>query len=126
MMPATTHKLPLSGLTVIEFGGLAPGPFTGMVLADWGANVIRVDKPFPPDESSRKVPRDVLARGKRSIAIDPKVPSGLAVVKKLVSRADVLIDPFRPGVMERLGLGPETFLGESGINEKLVYARLVG
>ena len=96
-----------------------------MVLADWGASVIRIDKPLD-DTSSSKIPRDVLARGKRSIAIDPRVPSGLVVVKELVRKADVVIDPFRPGVMERLGLGPDVFLGSSGSNERLVYARLVG
>ncbi|RDB26373.1 Alpha-methylacyl-CoA racemase [Hypsizygus marmoreus] len=112
----------LSGLNVVEFAGLAPGPFAGLILADNGANVIRVDKP-----SSASI--DVLCRGKRSIAINPKIPSGREALRKLISTADVLIDPFRPGVMERLGLGPEVFLGDGekkGLNEKLIYARIVG
>lgn len=113
--------LPLAGIRVVEFGGVAPAPFAGLILADWGAEVIRVDRP-----PLSAVPSDVLARGKRSIAIDPRTPSGLEVVKRLVRRADVLLDPFRPGVMERLGLGPEVFLGEGKENGRLVYARIVG
>lgn len=72
---------------------------------------------------------DILCRGKRSLAINPKTQSGLDVIKKLIANADVLIDPFRPGVLERLGLGPEVFLGSDGIpglNHKLIYTRLVG
>lgn len=82
----------------------------------------RVDKP-----SSVSV--DVLCHGKRSIAINPKIPSGLKALRRLISKADVVIEPFRPGVMERLGLGPEVFLGngnEDGLNEKLIYARISG
>ncbi|KAF9468153.1 CoA-transferase family III [Collybia nuda] len=112
----------LSGLNVIEFAGLAPGPFAGLVLADNGASVTRVDRPS-------SVSTDVLCRGKRSIAINPKIPSGREALKKLISSADVVIDPFRPGVMERLGLGPQVFLGEEGkkgLNEKIIYARIVG
>ncbi|OBZ72494.1 Alpha-methylacyl-CoA racemase [Grifola frondosa] len=118
--------LPLTGVKVVEFAGLAPGPMTGMILADFGANVVRVDRPSPSSPSP-----DVLCRGKRSIAIDPKTPSGLTAVRKLIDQADVLIDPFRPGVTERLGLGPEVFLGnqtagKEGSNKKLIFARLVG
>ena len=69
---------------------------------------------------------DTLARGKRSIALDIKVPAGREILKRLIARADVLIDPYRPGVLERLGLGPEIFLGEAGVNRRLVYARLAG
>ncbi|TCD61072.1 hypothetical protein EIP91_009056 [Steccherinum ochraceum] len=128
---SNTANHPLSGIRVVEFAGLAPGPFAGLILADWGADVIRIDRPPSSSSVTAEVPPDVLARDKRSIAVDPKVPSGLAVIKRLVSTADVLIEPFRPGVMERLGLGPEVFLGgkdssERGLNEKLVYARLVG
>ncbi|KAI0330212.1 CoA-transferase family III [Cubamyces sp. BRFM 1775] len=115
---------PLAGIKVVEFAGLASGPMAGMILADFGADVVRVDR--PPNAAPPPTP-DVLARGKRSIAIDPKTQSGHAVVRKLIERADVLIDPFRPGVMERLGLGPEVFLDEKqGSNKRLVYARLVG
>ena len=68
----------------------------------------------------------MLTRGKRAIAVDLKVPSGLNLLKKMIQQSDVLIDPFRPGVMERLGLGPDVFLGKSGLNDSLVYARLSG
>lgn len=103
----------------LQFAGLAPGPFAGLLLADNGASVIRVDRPSAST-------LDVLCRGKRSLAINAKIPSGREVLKRLVASADVVIDPFRPGVMERLGLGPDVFLGNSGINQTLVYARLVG
>ncbi|KAF5375593.1 hypothetical protein D9757_008505 [Collybiopsis confluens] len=112
----------LNGIKVVEFGGQAPVPFAGLVLQDYGATVIRVDK---PSSSSS----DILSRGKRSVAINPKVPSGLEVLKKLIASSDILIDPFRPGVMERLGLGPEVFLGKTGkpgLNQKLIYARIAG
>ncbi|KAJ7170603.1 CoA-transferase family III domain-containing protein [Mycena crocata] len=112
----------LSGLKAVEFAGLAPGPFTGLILADNGASVIRIDRPSAPSS-------DILCRGKRSAAINPKIPSGKAALIQMVASADILIDPFRPGVMERLGLGPEVFLGDGkspGLNEKLVYARMVG
>lgn len=115
---------PLQGLKVVEFSGLAPGPFVGLMLADFGADVVRIDKVSDSFNS------DTLSRGKRSIAVSPKSPQGLAVLRKLVSQADVLIDPFRPGVMERLGLGPQQVMegkGEGCIsNPKLVYARLTG
>ncbi|OCH95475.1 CoA-transferase family III [Obba rivulosa] len=116
--------LPLSGIHVIEFAGLAPGPMAGKILADFGASVVRVDRPG-------STTADVLSRGKRTLMINPKIPSGRAVLQKLIDRADVLIDPFRPGVMERLGLGPDVFLGDmktakQGSNTRLVYARLVG
>ncbi|KAJ7650360.1 CoA-transferase family III [Roridomyces roridus] len=109
----------LSGLKVVEFAGLAPGPFAGLILADNGASVIRVDRP-----SSHST--DFLCRGKKSVAMNPKIPSGKDALLKLVSQADILIDPFRPGVMERLGLGPDVFLGKDGLNEKLIYARMIG
>ncbi|KAJ6513312.1 CoA-transferase family III domain-containing protein [Mycena sanguinolenta] len=112
----------LSGLKVIEFAGLAPGPFAGLILADNGASVVRIDR---PGASSN----DILCRGKKSAAISPKISSGKAALLQLVASADVLIDPFRPGVMERLGLGPEVFLGtrnSPGLNEKLIYARMIG
>ncbi|KAF9069211.1 CoA-transferase family III [Rhodocollybia butyracea] len=113
----------LKGVKVVEFAGLAPGPFAGLVLADNGATVVRIDKP-----SSTFSP-DILCRNKRSLAINPKTTSGLEVLKKLIISSDVLIDPFRPGVMERLGLGPDVFLGKDGspgLNERLIYARIVG
>ncbi|EPQ54016.1 CoA-transferase family III [Gloeophyllum trabeum ATCC 11539] len=115
-----TPSLPLNGLKVIEFAGLAPGPFAGLVLADWGAAVTRVDRPGHGPSA------DILCRRKRSLAINPKVPSGLAALRRLIADSDVLIDPFRPGVLEKLGLGPDVFLGEGGLNGRLVYARVAG
>ncbi|KAJ7773194.1 CoA-transferase family III domain-containing protein [Mycena metata] len=112
----------LSGLKVVEFAGLAPGPFAGLILADNGASVIRIDRPSAPSS-------DILCRGKKSAAINPKISSGKAALIRLVASADILIDPFRPGVMERLGLGPEVFLGNGnspGLNQKLIYARMIG
>ncbi|KAJ3727956.1 CoA-transferase family III domain-containing protein [Lentinula raphanica] len=112
----------LKGIKVIEFAGLAPGPFAGLVLADNGATVIRIDK---LSSSSS----DVLSRNKRSIAVNPKTSSGLDALKRLITSSDILIDPFRPGVMERLGLGPTVFLGEDGkigLNSRLIYARIAG
>ncbi|KZV82485.1 CoA-transferase family III [Exidia glandulosa HHB12029] len=115
----------LAGVRVVEFGGLAPVPFAGMILADYGATVIRIDRPQSQDMPAA----DFLARGKRSIALDVRTPEGLATAKDLISKADVLLDPYRPGVLEKLGLGPEVFLGGAGgggRNERLVYARLAG
>jgi len=112
----------LTGLKVIEFAGLAPGPFAGLILADNGASVTRIDRP-------NSVSNDVLCRGKRSIVIDSKLPNGRKLLEEMLCAADVVIDPYRPGVLERLGLGPELFLGDGqgkGLNEKLIYARLVG
>ncbi|CAE6437217.1 unnamed protein product [Rhizoctonia solani] len=115
-------KRPLEGVRVVEFAGLAPGPFCGLVLADLGATVVRVDNPA----SLSNPPSDVLCRGKQSIAVSPKTPAGRAALLRLISKSHVLIDPFRPGVMENLGLGPEVFLGSQAMNPRLIYARLVG
>jgi alpha-methylacyl-CoA racemase len=105
-----------------QFAGLAPGPFAGLVLAHNGASVIRIDRPSSTSG-------DLLCAGKRSIALDMKTASGLRVAKELIAKADVLIDPFRPGVLEKLGLGPEVFHTcdkRKGLNDGLVYARLAG
>lgn len=115
---------PLSGLRVLEMTGLGPCPFAGMVLADMGADVVRVDRPasggialgLPPE-------RDVISRGKRSIVVDLKHPRGSEAALALCRSADVLIEGFRPGVMERLGLGPDAALAQ---NPALVYGRLTG
>ncbi|XP_006459337.1 hypothetical protein AGABI2DRAFT_177311 [Agaricus bisporus var. bisporus H97] len=112
----------LAGIKVIEFAGLAPGPFAGLVLADNGASVTRIDRPNAGSA-------DVLTRGKRSIIVDSKTLSGRDLLRNLIASADVVIDPFRPGVMEKLGLGPEIFFGNGrtkGLNERLIYARIVG
>ena len=107
----------LRGMKVIELAGLAPAPVCGMILSDFGAKVIRVDK------VGSGLNYDVTARGKRSIALNLKKPEGVDILRRLCGSADVLIEPFRPGVMERLGLGPDTLIKE---NPKLVYARLTG
>lgn len=113
---------PLQGIRVLEMAGLAPAPYAGMILADFGADVVRVDR--APTAGSRPDPtRDYLARGKRSIGVDLKNPDGVATVLELIERCDVLLEPFRPGVMEKLGLGPDVALER---NPGLVYARLTG
>ncbi|MFQ5351929.1 MAG: CaiB/BaiF CoA transferase family protein [Candidatus Binatia bacterium] len=113
---------PLQGIKVVEMAGLAPVPYAGMILADFGADVVRVDRlgagSMLPDARG-----DCLARGKRSIAIDLKNPRGVETLLKLASHSDVLVEPFRPGVMEKLGLGPEVI---TKLNTRIVYARLTG
>ncbi|KAJ7427837.1 Alpha-methylacyl-CoA racemase [Willisornis vidua] len=108
----------LSGVRVLELAGLAPAPLCGMILADFGARVVRIDR--PPRAGA---PTDVQGRGKRSLALDLKRPQGAAALRRLCRGADVLIEPFRHGVMEKLGLGPEVLLQE---NPGLIYARLTG
>ena len=110
---------PLHGLRVVELAGIGPGPFCGMMLSDMGADVIRVDR--VGGSGGRR--RDVLARNRRSIAVDLKQPAGVEVVLRLVDSADGLFEGFRPGVTERLGLGPDVCLAR---NEKLVYGRMTG
>ena len=111
---------PLAGLRVIEFAGIGPGPFAGMLLADMGADVVVIERPAALRTLGGG---DAMNRGKRSICLDLKKPAALAAVKALVDGADALIEGYRPGVMERLGLGPEAFL-ES--NPRLVYGRVTG
>jgi alpha-methylacyl-CoA racemase len=111
---------PLSGLKVIELQGIGPGPFCGMMLADMGADVIRIDR---SSSAGRAAAPDVLARGRKSIAVDLKNPDGVATVLDLIAGADVLVEGFRPGVMERLGLGPDVCLER---NPRLVYGRMTG
>ncbi|RYP12641.1 hypothetical protein DL767_011176 [Monosporascus sp. MG133] len=118
---------PLQGLKVLEFAGLAPGPFVGMLLADAGADVLRIDRAVPGKTHTAEVEApptaDVLTRRKCSIAIDLKSPRGVALVRELARMADVLIEPFRPGVLEKLGLGPEILCA---INPRLIYGRMAG
>ncbi|MGW5715205.1 CaiB/BaiF CoA transferase family protein [Amycolatopsis sp. NPDC003865] len=113
---------PLAGCRVLELGGIGPGPFAGMMLADLGAEVVRIDRPGH-DEPGRGGPADVLNRGKRSIVLDLKRDSGRATALDLAERADVLIEGFRPGVTERLGIGPDACLAR---NPRLVYGRMTG
>ncbi len=115
---------PLHGLKVVEMVGLGPGPFCAMMLADMGAEVIRVDRPHRGAGVLPKDVRfDVTARGRRSLAIDLKQPGAADTVLRLIEQADVLIEGFRPGVMERLGLGPDVCLAR---NAQLVYGRMTG
>eukprot|EP01095_Lingulamoeba_sp_RSL-Kostka_P017755 TRINITY_DN9434_c0_g1_i1.p1 TRINITY_DN9434_c0_g1~~TRINITY_DN9434_c0_g1_i1.p1 ORF type:complete len:403 (-),score=130.79 TRINITY_DN9434_c0_g1_i1:170-1378(-) len=106
----------LRGIKVLEIAGLAPVPFCGMLLADFGADVIRVDRVVP-------MSTDQLSRGKRSIAINLKSEEGVELLKEMCKKVDVLIEPFRPGVLERLGLDPEMLIK---INPRLIVARLTG
>jgi alpha-methylacyl-CoA racemase len=108
---------PLTGLKIIEFAGIGPGPFCGMLLSDLGADVVRIDRKGGPD------PRQVYERGRRSVALNLKSPDAVEVCLKLIERADGLFEGFRPGVMERLGLGPDVALKR---NPKLVYGRMTG
>ena len=110
---------PLQGFRVIELAGIGPGPFCGMMLSDMGAEVIRVDRVGGGNRRSN----DVLARNRRSIAIDLKQPEGVEVVLRLVESADALYEGFRPGVTERLGLSPDECMAR---NERLVYGRMTG
>lgn len=109
---------PLKGIRILEFAGLGPGPFCGMMLADHGADVIRIARP-----GSQTRPSDPLQRSRRSIMINLKESDGVSLVKRLTKTVDGLIEGFRPGVMERLGLGPKELLD---VNPKLVYGRMTG
>ncbi|HMM75360.1 MAG TPA: CaiB/BaiF CoA-transferase family protein [Gammaproteobacteria bacterium] len=115
---------PLAGITVIELAGIGPGPFAAMMLSDMGANVIRIDR-ARGDEPGVHVPyrMNVMNRGRRSVAVNLKSPAGVETVLKLIEKADALIEGFRPGVTERLGLGPEPCLQR---NPRLVYGRMTG
>ncbi|HEU4460904.1 MAG TPA: CaiB/BaiF CoA-transferase family protein [Methylibium sp.] len=114
---------PLQGLRVIEMAGLGPAPFAAMLLADQGAEVVRIDRPGAGGALGLDPRFDLSARGRRSLALDLKRPSAAAVLLAMVERADALIEGFRPGVMERLGLGPAPCLAR---NRKLVYGRMTG
>src|SRR5438067_3779434 len=115
---------PLSGIRVLEFEAIGPGPFAGMLLADMGADVLLVDRPAAGDFGlKRERWYDVMMRGKRSVMLDLKADSGKQAALQLIARADALIEGFRPGVMERLGLGPHESLER---NPRLVYGRMTG
>ena len=110
---------PLSGLKIIEFAGIGPGPFCGMLLSDLGADVVRIDRKGTGGAS----PANVSARGRRSVGLDLKSPQAIDTCLKLMEGADAVFEGFRPGVMERLGLGPDAALKR---NPKLVYGRMTG
>jgi alpha-methylacyl-CoA racemase len=115
---------PLAGLSVLELAGQGPGPFAGMLLADMGATVVKVDRVEQAMAWDReRAATDLMDRGKRSVALDLRHSDGAAVVLRLVERCDVIIDPFRPGVVERLGIGPDPCLAA---NPALIFARMTG
>jgi alpha-methylacyl-CoA racemase len=115
---------PLSGYRILELAGIGPGPFAAMMLADMGAEVVRVERSASVRGPAPSTPHgDLLLRGRRNIAVDLKHPDGVATLLDLVESADGLIEGFRPGVMERLGLGPTECLAR---NPKLVYGRMTG
>jgi alpha-methylacyl-CoA racemase len=112
---------PLSGIRVVELAGIGPGPFCAMLLADMGAEIIRVDR--VGTASADYTPNPVIERGRKSIALNLKSEDGREVLMRLVTRSDVLIESFRPGVAERLGIGPEQV---AEVNPRLIYGRLTG
>ncbi len=119
---------PLSGVKVVEFAGIGPAPFCATLLSDLGADVVRLNRvsevgTAPAAAGVGSLTEGILTRGRRSVAVDLKNPEGVATALQLVSRADALIEGFRPGVMERLGLGPDVCLAR---NSRLVYGRLTG
>src|SRR3954462_1377769 len=115
---------PLTGIKVIEFEAIGPGPFCGMMLADMGADVLVIDRAGLSDLGlNRERWYDTMMRGRRSVTLDMKSKSGAEAALELIAKADALIEGFRPGVMERLGVGPEIALAR---NPKLVYGRMTG
>jgi alpha-methylacyl-CoA racemase len=110
---------PLAGLKVVEFAGIGPGPFCGMLLSDLGADVVRIDR----QGGRGGAKTDITSRGRRSVALDLKDPAAVETALRLMDKADAAFEGFRPGVMERLGLGPDAALKR---NPKLVYGRMTG
>lgn len=115
---STTRRGPLADLRIVEFAGIGPAPYAGQLLADLGADIIRIDRAERAGQ-----PAGALSRGRRSVALDLKRPASIDTCLALLERADALIEGFRPGVMERLGLGPDLALAR---NPKLIYARMTG
>ncbi|MGE3304212.1 MAG: CaiB/BaiF CoA transferase family protein, partial [Hyphomonadaceae bacterium] len=115
---------PLQGVRVVEFAGIGPGPFCAMLLSDMGADVVRIDRPAVAESLAPRGGRfDVTARGRRSVVLDLKQAADVEAALALLSRADVAIEGLRPGVMERLGLGPDVALAR---NPRLIYGRMTG
>ena len=113
----------LDGITVLEFAGIGPAPFAAMMLADHGARVIRIERPGVTGRFGDSGNRDILNRSRERITLDLKDPAAIAQIRELVRSADAIVEGFRPGVMERLGLGPEVLLAD---NPKLVFGRMTG
>jgi alpha-methylacyl-CoA racemase len=111
---------PLNGYTVLELAGIGPAPMGGMILADMGAEVIRIDR---ASGANALVMKDVSSRGKKSVVLNLKDPAGIETLLRMVENADAIIDPYRPGVCEKLGIGPDVCLAR---NPKLVFARMTG
>ena len=115
---------PLDGFKIIEFAGLGPAPFAGMMLGDMGAEILQINRISDNDSAnSEGKAHDIMSRGKQLVAIDLKKEEGVRLTLKLIKSADALIEGFRPGIMEKLGLGPKICLKE---NPKLVYGRMTG
>ena len=114
---------PLVGLRVVEMGGQGAAPFCALMLSDMGADVVRVDRPLQGSVPAHPMDTDIITRGRGSVAVDLKHPDGAEVVRRLTDQADVIVEGFRPGVMERLGLGPDECRGR---NPRLIYARMSG
>ncbi|GAA3066607.1 CaiB/BaiF CoA transferase family protein [Streptosporangium carneum] len=122
-MERATRSGPLAGVRVLELAGLAPGPFAGMMLADHGAEVLRVERAATVAAAGDEPRHGVMDRGKRTIGLDLKSPEGVAAFKQLAGGADVVIEVYRPGVAERLGIGPADL---HAVNPRLVYGRITG
>src|SRR3954454_416694 len=126
MSQAAVALPPLSGVKVVELGGIGPAPFCGMLLADLGAEVTRIERPDSDGTSAhakQHAQYDVLHRGRISIAVDLKSAEGHRIALQLIENADMVLEGFRPGVTERLGLGPEDCLKQ---NQRLIYGRMTG
>jgi alpha-methylacyl-CoA racemase len=120
--PSVPRSGPLEGVRVVEVGSIGPGPFAAMLLADLGADIIRLDRPGPPAPMNTG-PANLLLRGRPSVTVDLKLPEGRDLVLRLCRSADALVEGFRPGVMERLGLGPQDV---HEVSPRLVYGRMTG
>ncbi|RZL91607.1 MAG: CoA transferase [Variovorax sp.] len=123
-MTTETGKGPLAGIRIVELGGIGPGPFAAMLLSDLGADVLRIDRIVASDSGVHVAEKfNLLHRGRRSVAMDLKKEQSVGAVLKLIEKADALIEGFRPGVTERLGLGPDDCMA---VNPRLVYGRMTG
>src|SRR5260221_5166237 len=114
-----SRRGPLAGVRVVEFSGLGPAPFAAMLLSDMGADVVRIDRPGHGPSPAH----EIVSRGRRSVELNLKHPAAVGSALALIDGADILIEGFRPGVMERLGLGPEVACGR---NPRLIYGRMTG